>query len=277
MHAEIWPEVVWVHGRPIVLDGVELKQTILAQSVEDDTITQSAGSLTLTAANLQDRDDSTVGYSGTLPTPPTGAALDFDFTAAMDVDYVALGNFSSSAKVQVSFEYDAGSGFVSWAEFPDKKYTAGNHYFKLNRVNANKIRVKFKDASTGTTISLAHVWRGVGYNFEKSYDIRDSSIGVDTSNIGVTVDVDNAKAFKYCLQSSGTRKDMWEVAWGLRKTWFDDLITHLLYAEIDQKNFLFRDSYRDENFHLVKSRDGNIRANQYQQDYIRVHLRMDEQ
>lgn len=276
LHAEIWPELIWVRDRPIVLNGVKLEQTILAQSVEDATITKTdfgPSSTTLTEANLKDRDPATTGWSGTVET--TGSHIDIVFPSAVEVDYILLGHLTSNvAGLGIGLWY--GSSPTQWKLISASLVpilTNNLYYIPLRSITDTNFRISF-DPNVSTVFSLKYIFMGSRYDFAKSYDIRDTSIGLD---VEVSAGVDDPKGFKFGLQSAGVRKEIWEVTWGLRKAWFDDLVTQILFAQIDQKNFLFRDIYRDTDFHLVKLRDEHLRVNQYQQDYLRVNLRMDEQ
>ena len=103
------------------------------------------------------------------------------------------------------------------------------------------------------------------------YQLRRLYIVRNKSTISSNWVLPSPKGFKVVAQSSGVRKEYWDVTWGLKKAWFDDLVTALLAAELDSLNILFRDTYRDTNFHLVRLQDGQLRVNQHYQDYLRLN------
>jgi hypothetical protein len=267
IYADIPLELLWVHDRPINLNGTELKQFILTESIEDATITAD-GSFTLDANSLQDRDASTDGLSGTFD--GTERFVTIDFGASTTVDYILLGNLSLASSTTFKFYYWTGSAWTEHAQktitTDDITDTGGHVYYELRSKAATKFRLGFQN---GGAFTLSFVFMGTRYEFNKSYDIQDSSIGINTSEISVTTDLDNPKGYRFASQSAGSRKDYWDVTWGMRKSWFDDLVTDLLSAQINVKNVMFKDTYRDTKFHVVKLQDSYMRNNQLYQDYLK--------
>ena len=202
--------------------------------------------------------------------------VEIDLGRERDCDYLIVGVESFADVTAVEIDYWDGSAWVSlFNDFPATDGSGGIALYSFDSVTASKFRIRYLTGSS-SLLQLGYILLGERYTFPKSYDLKDSSLGVDTANIVLQAGLDDVTGFRNRFQDAGTEKHFWDVSYGLSRNDVDQVVAALLAAQIDQKNFVFLDTYRNDALHLVRLQDENIRANQVFEDYIRIKLQMAE-
>lgn len=270
--AELDLEMLYIEDSRITLYGTELVQSIFSEGIEDATLTGiNAGSSVL--ANLKDRDPATPGFEHTA----SGyMGVEIDLGSERVCDYLIVGGETFADVTAVAIDYWDGSAWVSlFNDLPATDGSGGIALYSFDAVTAEKFRIRYLTGSS-SLLQLGYILLGERYTFPKSYDLKDSSLGVDTANIVLQAGLDDVTGFRNRFQDAGTEKHFWDVSYGLSRNDVDQVVAALMAAQIDQKNFVFSDTYRNDALHLVRLQDENIRANQVFEDYIRIKLQMAE-
>lgn len=246
-----------------------MSQIFYTQGIEEATVTITNGGSNSDAALLKRRDHRVKGLDVSAGT--STVQVEIDYGTATDVDYVVVGNITTTATVLLTLYYWDGS---SWINNGFSNITAAsgvNEYRHYVSPNATKYRVDFT-RNTSTILQVSTILIGERYSTPFNY-FQTENPGSYFKN---EVDRDGAGyPFNHALDTA--KKQMWDITYGLTDTQRTSFENSLADVKYNAMPFYMLDEQRSDNVYLVWKSDGAaLRSRRRAAEYCDVSLRLEE-